>query len=206
MSCSDPSPLQTNTLADATRTRGYDGMWEQFGALLDSPTSANYLAVRAEILNQFADQCDRAHLDALADLVRAGRMEAAQRRMDDMNDAWVLSPAFHAYSAIVLRAVGQQEDAEAEAFMRLRCVQGLAETGDGSRRRPYRTTYPGDARELFLHLGLAAQCQTVTSLGHRLVDVMESPDGRQIWLQPPPIHAQRQTPRRSPAARRQFSR
>ncbi len=168
-------------------TCGSNRMWEQFGDLLQRPTRRRYLSLRQSILSGDPDHRDRRWLDELSNLARQAEYQSAVELMDQMNDAWALSPAFHAFSAIVLKELGQLEDAESEAFLRLRCVQGLAAAGDGSAEDPFPVTYPGDAAELLAHLGFEPARRMLTTLNHDFLDVVETTCGRKIWLQAPDV-------------------
>jgi hypothetical protein len=156
-------------------------MRDHYQAFLERPTAAKYRRLRSAILSSPVKP-DPLALHELERLCRQRQLDKARLRLAAMLPAWALSPRYHLLAAKVAERSGDAEDAELERFAAAACLEGLLETGDGSRRFPYLLSYASDVQDVLQFQRRRAVKQALHEHRGRRYDVVECADGGCCWF------------------------
>jgi hypothetical protein len=150
-------------------------------AFFAGPTGERYLKLARLIAghpsyNPLAD-----HLDKLQTL-SAKDPQAALMVYRAALPGLLLSPRAHQFAARAAKAAGDKELAEKEADLALKCLTGIAASGDGSPANPYIVLAVPDEYDLIRHLGLARGSQKLVTRGDRSYDVLRVSADQEVWF------------------------
>ncbi len=76
--------------------------------------------------------------------------------------------------------LGKQEEAEMEAAIYRRCIEGILSTGDGSREHPYVITRVSDEYDILFVLEREMESQALCEINNRHCDVIALADGEEM--------------------------
>src|SRR5262249_38510457 len=121
---------------------------DQIAGFLANPTTEAYLALaEAHVASPLYEpySLDSRHLDHLCYQRRPRELLDA---IEQIRDAWILSPRIHRYAGFAYDALGDKAAAEREHRFARACMLGILVTGDSSEAAPYRVTSTLDEYEL----------------------------------------------------------
>lgn len=175
---------------------------EWFNAFLDDPSPKNFHKVRKLVLNDKAYRASSTELDDAVMLIESGQRVAAQERLRAMHPGWLLSPRAHQLAAEVARSLGDHETERRETLIHERCVEGILNTGQGTRDAPYLVTHAGDEYDLLDHFERKFGRQSLVQDSGRSLEKIECQDGSELWFDLTDLHSRLDEPPRLSKPRR----
>ena len=171
-------------MSDAIST----GAFERF---LARPTGQNYR--RARRLAMADSRLDPHSLKwaELSGLCENRRFRQVLQEAQQLWPQWRLSPRFHLLVAYAAFCLGEQQEAELARFQYQACVDGMLDSGDGTRRRPYQVLRICDEYDLLRALQQRPRSQTLVERKGRWLDVITCEEGRKVWFDPGICSSQR---------------
>jgi hypothetical protein len=118
----------------------------------------------------------------LQELFRLKRYAEVRGRLEKILPAWVLSPRAYWLGASAARYLGDTQAAELDRFLYQTCLQGILNTGQGTRRQPYWITYASDEPCVLAALGSEARTTRLIRMDSGLCDVVRTGTRRQLWF------------------------
>lgn len=149
---------------------------------LEQPTHAHFLAARELVVND-ADYRPRSSM--LVELTRLWQDQSHEELLSaaaELMPAWSLCPRVHFLAGCAADAIGDAEEADLCRFLTQTCVEGLLNSGDGRRRRPWLATYPSDIQDCLASRGLSAVAQRLVEGDDALLDIVTADDGASYWF------------------------
>lgn len=160
----------------------------EYTSFLETPTAENYLAVRGRLLEESDWPPEQLPFVRLARLVVSRPAGRATRTLaESLSPLWLLSARVHSFQALIAEKCGNRDDFELSRFEAVACLEGLLATGNGTRRRPYRATYPSDVQDILSALHLRLVSQELISQRDHTYDVVRASDLRTYWFEQPMI-------------------
>lgn len=151
-------------------------------AFVAQPSRENYLAARAELLEDSSRSLEPAELDSLSLLADAGDIKGLSAALAHLPPIAALVPRVHYYAALAAEALGDDEDLELERMLLVICLRAILMTGDGSEDSPYIVSAASDELDLLDELDLMAVSTSLIHRGDAAFDVVRCEDGTIVWF------------------------
>ncbi|MEX1040148.1 MAG: hypothetical protein WDZ51_05940 [Pirellulaceae bacterium] len=151
-----------------------------YQTFLETPTAAGFARLQRDLCREEDFRVDGAFVARLARLWKQGRYEELRSETAEMPYAWIASPAVHLLAALVAEKFGDHEEVELERFLCETMLQGLAESGNGTRKAPYRLTYLTDAADLLAYFSLTPEKRRLVRATSGHLDVVRTTTGDEI--------------------------
>jgi hypothetical protein len=159
-------------------------MQQRYEQFLRQPTATRYLALRASLLKQFGVPKPLAIHRLQRDIRRGLATAAIRPQINVLSSGWLLSPRFHLLVAEFAERREDAEQLELSLFEAQSCLAGLVATGDGSRDRPYQSTYPTDVQDVATAQRLRVEAQHLVQRQSRWFDLATC-SNRELWFARP---------------------
>jgi len=144
---------------------------ERYRILRDAATASPHYSPYSDNLGEVAIMLKQGGYEAADDLLRAGMAN------------YLLTPTAHFMMAFVADKLGDERRRDMEAAIGRLLLQGILESGDGSREKPYLVTRIKDEHEVLSHLGKTMESQAlVNEEDGRSMDQIQCADGTTYWF------------------------
>ena len=151
-------------------------------SFLQQPTPARFVVVRDFVIGEIDYRPCPLTLVELTNLLRDAEYDQLLRRIETLMPAWAICPRVHFLAGCAAQAVGDCEEVELCRFLSSTCIQGIRNSGDGSRRRPWLVTYPSDVQDCLASLALSVTSQRLVEGDDALFDVVTTAGGNSYWF------------------------
>lgn len=149
---------------------------------LQQPTPARFAALRDMVVDLESYSPSPLVIAELTKLLDAGQHHEVLNRVDDLMPAWAICPRVHFIAGAAAEALGDFEEVELRRFLTTSCLEGIRNSGQGTRQRPWLATYPSDLQDCLRSLGLTATSQQLIDAGEAVLDVISANNGRQYFF------------------------
>jgi len=157
-------------------------MPDAFTGFLAAPSVTSFLRLRDEVLAQPEFEFASDRLEEVLELVEAGQFAAVADKVAELMPDWLLSPRLHLIAARAAEQLGDADRAQFEHDVARACLQGLRDSGVGSRASPYQVTHISDEYDLLTMLGKEFASQRQTSGTDGTFDVITCQDDSEVWF------------------------
>jgi hypothetical protein len=120
------------------------------------------------------------------DLLEAGKLLKAQKNAEALAclrkamPNYLLSARAHTMLAVAANRLGRMKLSADEALASRRCLEGIMQSGDGTREKPYRVLSMADEHDVLRALGKRGGTQEHVTVGKRHLDIHTFPDGSEV--------------------------
>lgn len=157
-----------------------------YQTFLETPTAAGFARLQRDLRREEDFCVDGQFVTRLARLWKQGRHAELRSETEEMPYAWIASPAVHLLAALVAEKFGDHDEVELERFLCESMLQGLADSGTGTQKAPYRLTYLTDAADLLAYFSLTPEKRRLVHISHGHLDVIRTTTGDEICFLLPP--------------------
>lgn len=164
-------------------------MQATYESFLNEPTPANYLRVRAQLLQSVLPPTPQ-EIANLQMFCHAEAWERAAKWAAEISDDWLICPRYHYWRARIAEATSDEEGQYLSQFELQACLTAMLEAGDGSQARPYEVLYACDVPDVLAALNLEAIAQHCAQRDDGTYDVVTCADARELWFHQPLLATQ----------------
>lgn len=143
---------------------------ETFGALRDAVAASESYEPYDSYQTQFEALLGRKQYDEARELLRSKM------------SGWMLNPSIHMHMSFVCHKLNDQECASAERSIARAVLQGILDSGDGSRERPYLVMRTADEYDVLDYLDKIPSGQELVTEAQRMLDHLTCADGSGFWF------------------------
>lgn len=151
-------------------------------AYLERPDSQGLARLRSTVVSSTTFDPDLSLTADVGPLLAAGEHDRVVELVTAKMPGAALSPVAHRFLAIALRELGHAEAAGREQAMAELSVSSVLSTGDGTRESPWSVLRVSDQYDVMGASGMRPVGQTSLEIDGRLLDRLESADGREVWF------------------------
>jgi hypothetical protein len=157
-------------------------MQELFVAFLSNPTPESFRALRDVVVTS-------PNYDGYSQDLRDMERALDEKRFTDVKNVFaqaqpnlLLSPSAHLLLSQALKEEGNEKASDLERFICFRCVDGITNTGDGTRARPYLVLRTSDEYDVLNAQGKRFASQHLVHEGSKSYDRMVCADDSEVWF------------------------
>ncbi len=150
--------------------------------LASCPTPETYARLRGWFITCPDYDPYRDDLRDIERQVACGQFAAAGKALECSMPSLVLSPRAHYLAARIACQSGDMPRAELECRIAEACVEGILNTGDGSREHPYQILYALDEQDVLDFLGLPQNRPRLHHIEGLHLDRIEVAEGVEVWF------------------------
>ena len=118
----------------------------------------------------------------IIELIEADEFDEAMKACEAARATLLLSPEAHMIAAFVASKLGDKELEEMERFLISACLEGMMDTGDGTKQRPWVVSVVSDEYVILKALEKEMSSQNLIQVGDRFLDVVETTDEEQFYF------------------------